>query len=40
MMIQGKKNYRHHSYVVAANHQSMADIPMLQGFPGQYRSTE
>lgn len=33
--IQGKKNYtRHHAYVVVANHQSMADIPMIHGFIG------
>ncbi len=33
--IQGKKNYsRLNSYVVVANHQSMADIPAIHGFLG------
>ncbi len=35
VIIRGKKNYRHHnSYVVVANHQSMADIPIIHGFIG------
>ncbi len=35
VVIRGKKNYRHHhSYVVVANHQSLADIPMIHGFIG------
>ncbi len=35
VIIRGKKNYtRHHAYVVVANHQSMADIPMIHGFIG------
>ena len=35
VIVTGKKNYRHHrSYVVVANHQSMADIPILHGFLG------
>ena len=33
--IQGKENYsRFKSYVVVANHQSMADIPVVHGFLG------
>jgi len=33
--IKGKKNYsRFKSYVVVANHQSMADIPVIHGFIG------
>lgn len=35
VIIHGKKKYnRHHAYVVVANHQSMADIPMIHGFIG------
>ena len=33
--IRGKKNLKSHdSYVIVANHQSMADIPVLHGFLG------
>ncbi len=33
--LTGKKNYnRHQAYVVVANHQSMADIPVIHGFMG------
>lgn len=33
--LTGKKNYtRHQPYVVVANHQSMADIPVIHGFMG------
>ncbi|MBU0971645.1 MAG: 1-acyl-sn-glycerol-3-phosphate acyltransferase [Proteobacteria bacterium] len=35
VIVKGRKNYsRHHTYVVVANHQSMADIPMIHGFLG------
>jgi 1-acyl-sn-glycerol-3-phosphate acyltransferase len=35
VIVKGKKNYRcQRSYVVVANHQSMADIPVLHGFLG------
>ncbi len=35
IFVKGKKYYnRHQSYVIVANHQSMADIPVLHGYLG------
>ncbi|MCP3941279.1 MAG: 1-acyl-sn-glycerol-3-phosphate acyltransferase [Desulfobacteraceae bacterium] len=35
VIIQGQENYHHHHcYVVVANHQSIADIPIIHGFIG------
>ncbi len=35
VIIRGKNNYRkNNSYVIVANHQSMADIPALHGYLG------